>query len=178
MSNPYVGEIRAFGFNFAPYQWASCAGQTLAISQFTALFSIIGTTYGGNGTTTFQLPNLQDMAPMHWGNGAGLTPRTIGQTLGTSNVTVTVPQMPTHNHVMAVAEEKATGQAQGSPSPSAWLGGSVPGATYTNTTSALNAPFSPKAISTNGGSQPHQNLQPLLTLNFCISLYGIFPSRN
>ena len=178
MSQPYVGEIRAFGFTFAPYQWAFCNGQTLPIAQYTALYSILGTTYGGNGTTTFQLPNFQDIAPMHWGNGGGLTPRTIGETLGTPTVTVTVPQMPSHNHVLSAAEGQNAAQDQGTPSSTAWLGGSLPGSAYLVTTSALNAPFSPKAISTNGGSQPHQNLQPLLTVNFCISLYGVFPSRN
>lgn len=179
MSNPYIGEIRAFGFNFAPYQWAFCNGQTVAISQNTALFSILGTTYGGNGQTTFNLPNFQDMAPMHWGSGPGLTPRVIGQTTGTPTVTLTTNEMPAHNHMIQVAEASgAAGQNQPAPSAQAWLGGSAPGSAYIDTTSSLNAPFSPKGIGPDGGSQPHQNMQPILTVNFCISLYGIFPTRN
>src|ERR1700738_1228497 len=98
MSDPFLAEIRAFGFNFAPYQWALCNGQVLPISQYTALFSLIGTYYGGNGTTTFALPNLQGQIPMHWGSPPGLTATVLGETQGTENVTLISGQMPMHNH--------------------------------------------------------------------------------
>jgi microcystin-dependent protein len=178
MSSPFVGEIRAFGFHFAPFQWAFCDGQIMPITQNQALFTIIGTTYGGNGATTFALPNMQDSAPMHWGNGAGLTPRTPGEILGTPTVTVTVAEMPIHNHMILSAQAATLGQETGTPSAAVYMGDSNPGTAYSDTTGALSQQFSQKAISPNGGSQSHQNLQPLLTLNFCIALFGIFPTRN
>lgn len=177
MSAPYIGEIRAFGFHFAPYQWAYCDGQLVAISQNQALFSILGTTFGGNGTTNFALPNLQDAAPMHWGQGNGLTNRNIGETLGTPQVTLTSQQLPSHTHMVTVGEQSITQQGSPTPSATAWYGDSSPAPGYSNSATAP-LQFSPKAVSPAGGSQPHQNLQPLLTLNFCISLFGIFPSRN
>jgi microcystin-dependent protein len=176
MAEPYIGEIRIFGFNFAPYQWAFCNGQLMQISQNAALFSIIGTTYGGDGQSTFALPNFQDRAAMHWGNGTGLTPRTIGQQLGTPTVTLTSSTMPAHNHMIQVAQYGNASQATGTPSSTTWLGQSNPGKAYSVGT-PLDSQFSPKAIGQSGGSAPHQNLQPLLTMNFCIALYGIFPTR-
>jgi len=178
MSDQYLGEIRIFGFHFAPTGWALCDGQTMAISQNAALFAVLGTTFGGNGTTTFGLPNFQDIASMHWGNGAGLTPRSIGEALGTPTVTLASNQIPAHNHMAQSGNSGAAGQATGTPGPTVWPGPSTPGAAYSDTTSALTAQFSPKAVGPNGGSQPHSNVQPLLSMNFCIALQGIFPSRN
>jgi microcystin-dependent protein len=177
MSEPYVGEIRIFGFSFAMRDWAYCDGQLVSIAQNTALYSVIGTTYGGDGQTTFALPNMQGNAPMHWGNGPGLTPRTIGQVLGTSSVTLTVSQMPGHNHMFFGATVSDTSQSVAAPTPLAQLGTASPGQAYSDTPTPP-ASFSPKAIGVAGQSQPHDNLQPLLVLNFCMSLNGIFPARN
>lgn len=175
--NPFIGEIRIFGFTFAPLDWAFCDGQLLAISQNTALFSILGTTYGGNGTTTFALPNMQDRSPMHWGQGSGLTPRTIGETLGTPSVALLATEIPQHNHVLYGAGSGDPSQWVATPNSTAELSSGNPGKVYASTASPP-VQFSNKAIGGAGQSQPHQNLQPLLTLNFCISLYGIFPARN
>jgi microcystin-dependent protein len=178
MSDQYLGEIRIFGFHFAPSGWALCNGQTMAISQNAALFAVLGTTFGGNGTTTFGLPNFQDIASMHWGSGAGLTPRAIGEALGTPTVTLASNQIPPHNHMAQSANLTAQGQGIGTPGSTVWPGQSAPGATYSDTTSPLTAQFSPKAVGLNGGNQPHANVQPLLSMNFCIALQGIFPTRN
>jgi len=178
MADPFIGEIRCFGFNFAPFEWAFCDGQLMSIAQNQALFAVIGTTYGGDGQSTFAMPNLMDRAPMAWGNGQGLTPRTIAQTLGTPTVTLTTQQMPSHNHMLVTASAGSTDDESDTPSSSAWLGTSVGGQMYTDNAATPNVPFAQNAISINGGSQPHNNLQPLLTLNFCISLAGIFPSRS
>lgn len=176
MSTPYIGEIRTFGFNFAPYNWAFCDGQIIAISQNTALFSILGTTFGGNGTTTFGLPNMQGNAPMHWGNGPGLTPRTLGEQLGSASVTLTAQQLPAHNH-MAIGGTAGGSQQVAKITPQAELSSGNPGQIY-STTITPQVAFSPKAIGVSGQSQPHNNLQPLQAVNFCIALYGVFPSRN
>ena len=177
MSEPFIGEIRAFGFHFSPIDWAFCDGRLLPISQYTALYSVIGTTYGGDGQTTFALPNLQDRAAMDWGNGVGLTPRQIGQVTGSPSVSLLVTQLPGHMHVLSGADGNTATQTTPTPSQTAYLGQSNPGSAYTKNVTP-NQAFSPKAIGNNGGSQPHNNMQPLLTLNFCIALNGIFPSRN
>ena len=182
MSQPYVGEIRCFGFNFAPYQWAQCSGQVMAISQNAALFSLLGTYYGGNGTTTFALPNLQGQVPMHWGAPPGLSPTSVGETQGTTSVTLTVSNMPTHTHSVTVAVNATGGESERGPTPgpTSYLGPSLqPDSVWVPTQNQANAQFSPKAISPypgNGGA--HENMQPYLTLNFCIALFGTFPARN
>jgi len=178
MSEPFIAEIRAFGFNFSPYGWAYCNGQLMPISQYTALFSLIGTTFGGDGVSTFGLPNLKGRAPMHWGNGAGLSSYVWGQPSGTDSVTLTQSQMPQHNHAIQVAEGAGgAGENTGTPDPTTWLGNSAH--TYLDTPGAIpNTQMSPKAISATGGNQPHNNMQPYLTVNFCIALDGIYPSRN
>lgn len=177
MSNPFVGEIRCFGFNFAPIGWALCDGQFLSISQNTALFSLLGTQFGGNGTSNFALPNLQGNVPMGQGNGpAGNT--VMGDVLGSSTLTLTSNQMPIHNHTIISQVVAPGGAAEHAATPTSGLsiGPSNPDGLY-KTSPTINATFSPAAIGATGGSQPHDNMQPYLTLNFCIALQGVFPAR-
>jgi len=176
MSTGYVGEIRIFGFNFAPIDWAFCQGQLIPISQNEALFSILGTTYGGNGTTNFALPDMRDRAAMSQGQGPGLTNRVLGQAVGTTSVTVTNQQLPAHIHTIQGAQGHTSTQQTGTPTNQAFLGLSNPGRAYTD--SAPNQALAPVAIGNAGGSQPHDNVQPLETLNFCICQYGVYPSQN
>lgn len=172
MSDPFLGEIRMFGGSFAPRGWALCNGQLMSIAQNTALFSILGTTYGGNGQTTFALPNLQSRVPIHQGQGQGLSPYTLGQQAGSETVTLSVLQMPAHNHLV-----NASGDDTGAASKPA---GKVLGPTSANIYipspdgTVLNA----NAITATGGNQPHDNIQPYLVVTFIIALEGIFPSRN
>ena len=167
MSEPFLGEIKMGGWNFAPRGWALCNGQLLSIAQNTALFSLLGTTYGGNGQTTFALPNLQGRVPMHWGNGPGLTPRVIGEVDGSETVTLMSTQIPAHNHALQGADEATTK----SPANAVPAFASTP--TYNP---AANLAMTPTGIA--GGSQPHENMQPSLAVTFVIALEGIFPSRN
>jgi microcystin-dependent protein len=179
MSSPYVGEIRCFGFTFAPYGWAFCNGQPMPISNFETLYAVIGTTYGGDGQTTFNLPNLQGYAPMHWGNPTSGFNTTIGQVQGTPNVTLTTQQEPAHTHTI-ISQELPPGGivlATATPGANTWLSDARPSGAY-NYTPTINAAFAPNAITSVGGSQPHDNTQPYLVLNFCISLFGVFPTRN
>jgi microcystin-dependent protein len=180
MSSPFVGEIRAFGFPFAPTQWAFCNGQPVSIAQQETLYAVIGTIYGGDGQTTFNLPNLQGYAPMHWGNPASGFNTTIGQVQGTPTVTLTTAQTPQHSHTITAQDIPSGGIVDKTPTPSTttWLSTSNPQQLYLGSTATVNAAFAPNAISTVGGSQPHENMQPYLAINFCISLYGVFPSRN
>jgi microcystin-dependent protein len=177
MADPYVGEVRCFGFNFAPYQWALCNGQLMAITQNQALFAILGTTYGGNGVSTFALPNLQGQIPMHWGNGPGGFNTVIGEVQGQPTVTLLTSQIPLHTHTVSSATVTVAAERSATPSSTSFLSESKGAFVYQNPPVTTNAPFSPKAISPNGNSQPHDNMQPYLVLNFCISLYGVFPSR-
>jgi microcystin-dependent protein len=167
VSQPFLGEIILFGGNFAPRGWAFCNGQLLAISQNTALFSILGTTYGGDGQTNFALPDLRSRVPTHFGQGPGLSPYVLGQTGGTENVTLNVNQMPAHTH-----SQPATNGEQTTNRPNAAL--PAEGGVYSNESdgSTLHPTLS------SGGSQPHNNIQPYLTLNYIIAIAGIFPSRN
>ena len=163
-----------FAGNFAPKGWALCNGQLLAISQNTALFSILGTFYGGNGTTNFALPNLQSRVPIHAGTGLGLTPYTIGEQTGTENVTLLSTQIPIHNHLVNAS---SNGGTQASPA------GGLPAIESTGTSlnyvnAAANSQMSASMIANAGGSQPHNNIQPVLCVNFIIALVGVFPSRN
>lgn len=177
MADQFVGEIRIVGFNFAPTGWAQCNGQVLPISQNTALFSLLGTFYGGNGTTVFALPNLQGSAPMGMGNGVGLTPRVIGEAGGEVNVTLLQSEMPSHNH-------NATGNLQAgnqnSPTGANWASAHI-GKTgldaYTANTGS-NVTMNAGALATAGGSFPHNNMSPYLVLNFIIAMQGIFPARS
>lgn len=174
MADPFVAEIRIFTFNFAPRGWAFCNGQLLPLSQNTALFSLLGTTYGGNGESNFALPDLQDNAPMHPGQGPGLSPYDLGQTGGSSTVTVTEQQIPSHAHsAMAFS---SPGNIN-TPDPTLTLARSRGGAAYKLPPQTL-VNFSPQALSPTGGNQPHNNLMPYLTYNFCIALQGVFPQRS
>jgi len=164
MSVPYIGEIRIMSFGYAPKGWAVCNGQVLPINQNQALFSILGTTYGGNGQTTFALPNIQARAPMHLGSG-----HTQGEAAGSSSVTVTTATMPTHTHVVHAS---STNGDTNSPQSHVLAASPV----YAGPTAL--AAINPATVANAGGSQPHQNMQPYLCLNFCICLQGIFPSRN
>jgi microcystin-dependent protein len=164
MSTPYLGEIRIVSFNFAPKGWALCNGQLLPINQNQALFSILGTTYGGNGQTTFALPNFQGRAPAHFGNGF-----TLGQSAGEENHTLIISEMPTHTHLVSAS---SAAPDAGSMANNSWAANS--GAYDSNVTTVMN----PASIGNQGGSQPHSNMQPYLVLNFVIALQGIFPSRN
>jgi microcystin-dependent protein len=172
MSEPYLTEIRIFGFGFAPKGWALCNGQTLPINQNQAIFALIGTTYGGNGITTFQLPNLQGCAPLHMGTNPATGDTYIpGQQAGEVNVTLTFNQMPSHNHQVnansgADANVPSSAVVPGGGGVSAY--GAAPGG------ATMNAGI----VGLTGGNQPHSNMQPTLVLNFCIALQGIFPSRN
>lgn len=173
MSEPFIAEIRVLPFNFTPRGWASCNGQLIPISQNTALFSLLGTTYGGNGQTTFALPNLGAHFVMGTGAGPGLTTRTVGDVVGTQTVSLTSTEMPAHSHGLRAGITAGSSSPAGNAMAPTGVGGGnayrAPGAT-----TAMAA----AAISPAGGSQPHENRQPYLGLNFCIALQGIFPPRN
>lgn len=178
MSQPFLGEIEIFAFNFAPKGWAFCQGQFLPISQNTALFSLLGTQYGGNGTSTFALPNLQGCIPNHAGQGPGLSQYVQGQTGGSATVTLTTNTIPAHTHTVPVTS--VNGQVN-TPTTANIVGalgggrGGGGGSAYGTTTLANMAT---QAGNTAGGSQPHNNMAPYVALNYCIALQGIFPSRN
>jgi microcystin-dependent protein len=169
MSQPFLSEIKIFSFNFAPKGWALCNGQFLPINQNQALFSLLGTTYGGNGQTTFALPDLRSRIAMHEGQGF-----TLGQAGGQEFHTLTSSEMPTHTHVVSPVANAAANADAGDPTGNLWANSGK-----TNyTTDAPNNAMNPGAITNVGGSQPHENRSPYLVLNFCIALQGIFPSQN
>ena len=171
MAEPFIGEIRMFGFNFAPVGWATCDGQLMSISQNTALFSLLGTQYGGDGRTTFGLPDLRGRAPKHQGQGLGLPPYTIGQSGGSETVTILTSQLPPHNHPAypCSTDDPTTGNPKNS------FPAAVGTAIYSNTS---NANMGTGVTGLAGGGQPLPTLPPYLTVNFCIALNGIFPSRS
>jgi microcystin-dependent protein len=171
--NPYVAEIRIFGFNFAPQGWASCDGQLLPLSQNTALFSLVGTFYGGNGTSNFALPDFSGRVPIHWGQGAGTTPRSIGESSGVESIQLLVSELPQHTHALESASS-AGNRTTPANNAIARTSGATPYVAY-NAGTAVN--MAPTVVSTNGGGQPHNNLMPSLTLFFAIALQGIFPPR-
>ncbi len=169
MAEPFLGEIIMFGGNFAPRGWALCDGQLLAISQNDALFSLLGTIYGGDGRTTFGLPDLRGRAPIHEGSGPGLTPRTIGQKSGTETQSLSVGTMPAHTHTLAASSTEADSNAPA-------------GKVLADTNSALYAGSGTEVptsipIGNSGGGGAHENMMPFLVINFCIALQGLYPSR-
>lgn len=176
MANPFVAEIRIFPFNFAPIGWALCNGQLLPISQNTALFSLLGTTYGGNGQSTFGLPNLQDSGAMHPGQGPGLSLRDLGEIGGRDTVTLITSEMPLHTH--NVSSRLAGGKADPLNNAFGTAGTQLPPPNFYATATGSAVTMSPQALSPGGGGLPHNNLMPYLTLNFCIALQGVFPARN
>ena len=172
MSNPFVAEIRIFAGNFAPRGWAFCNGQILPISQNTALFSLLGTTYGGNGQSTFALPNLQGSAPMHPGQGPGLSLHDLGEQSGSETVTLVVSELPSHPHT---AQPKTSLGNQAVPTGKSWAGSNI---AKQYVSSAPNVQMNPAALTPTGGSLPHNNMPPYLFLNFIIALQGVFPPRS
>ena len=167
----FIGEIRMFGGNFAPQGWALCQGQTMQISQNQALFTLIGTTYGGDGTQTFALPNLQGRVPVHFGQGQGLSPYVQGETVGVETVTLIANQIPAHTHV-----PQGDGTNGGSNAPGGNFWGTSTG--VKQYLAASTTQMNPAAIALAGGNQPHDNMLPFLAVNFIIALFGVFPSRN
>lgn len=170
MATPFIGQIAIYAFNFPPRSWALCNGQLLPINQNQALFSVLGTTYGGNGAQNFALPSLQGRTPVHWGYAPGLSYISLGQQSGSTSVTLTATQMPAHSHSVSASTNAPT---QGAPTNVAWAtAANIP---YSDTASETMAAG---ALANAGSSQPHNNMAPSLALNYCIALYGIFPSRN
>jgi len=174
MSQPYIGEIRMIGCNFAPSGWAFCDGSLQSISQNAALFQLIGTTYGGDGLNTFALPNLQSRVPIHVGvNAANGANYVIGQAGGAEAVTLAITQIPNHTHLPQAASG-ATGNPVNSPANSVWSGST--GGQFSAQAPAAN--MNPAAVGSTGGNQPHNNMLPFQAVNFVISLFGVFPSQN
>lgn len=172
MTDPFVAEIRIFGFPFAPTGWAACNGQILPLAQNTALFSLLGTRFGGDGQRNFGLPNLVGRVPMQAGTGPGLSPRELGEAGGAATVALTTDQMPPHTHTMRGSVEDGT---QGTLTNNVVLGTSVGASLYRDSGGAQMASA---AVTSSGGGQPHNNLQPYLAVNFCIALQGVFPPRS
>jgi microcystin-dependent protein len=170
--DPFVAEIRIFGFNFAPRGWAFCDGQLLPISQNTALFSLVGTFYGGDGKSTFALPNLQGSAPMHHGQGPGLSLHDLGETGGSDTVALLESEIPSHSHALNASLEDGTTQSPAAVRLASGAGG-IAGYAAPASLTALD----PSALAPAGGDGPHNNLQPYVVLNFCIALQGVFPPR-
>ncbi len=170
MSTPYIGEIRVVGFNFAPINWAPCDGRLLPISEYDALFNLLGTTYGGDGVNTFALPNLQGRIPLHQGSLGGI-PYIIGEFAGTETVTLTTNQIPAHAHTL---NAQSGAGSQSSPSGGVWASSSLDQYSAASPTTQM----SPTSLQNSGGSQPHENMPPFLCVNFVISLFGVYPSQN
>ena len=174
MADPFVAEIRIFPFNFAPKGWAFCNGQLMPISQNTALFSLLGTTYGGDGKSTFALPNMQGNAPMHPGQGPGLSLHDLGETGGSETVTLLNSEIPVHSHGLLATVQPGEDPT---PGPAEALARSVNGNLYQTNVAQNLVQLNAQAVSPTGGDQPHNNMQPYLTLNFNIALQGVFPPR-
>lgn len=172
MADPFVAEIRIFPFNFAPKGWAWCDGQLLPLSQNTALFSLLGTTYGGDGKSTFALPDLQGRAAMHPGQGPGLSLHDLGETGGSETVTLLESEIPSHSHAMSVSSQVGLENIPTGQKPAAGDGVNLYGPANSNLVA-----MAPQALSPAGGDQPHNNMMPYLTFFFCIALQGVFPPR-
>lgn len=179
MAQPYLGEIRVFAGNFPPMGYAFCAGQLVSIAQNDALYALIGTTYGGDGVNTFGLPDLRGRTPLGQGQGPGLTNRVIGEKAGTESVTLSVPQMPAHQH--AIVATTANGTTSLPANNFLAANGNNDALFYIDTLTApgeVSATLPADSITVAGGSQPHNNLMPFLTVNYIIALFGVFPSQN
>jgi microcystin-dependent protein len=174
MSDQFIGEIRIFGFNFAPTQWAKCQGQLQSISQNAALFSILGTTFGGDGQSTFGLPKLQDLTAAGMGQGPGLLDWGLGGTFGEASHTLLINEVPQHTHTATAGEGVAFGNQTAAPTATSYLGREKGGAYATTANTSLAG----QVIGPTGNSLPHANIQPVLVMNYCIALFGVFPSRN
>jgi microcystin-dependent protein len=172
--DPFVAEIRIFPFNFPPKGWAFCDGQILPLSQNTALFSLLGTTYGGDGKSNFALPNMQGNAPMHPGQGPGLSLHDLGETGGSDTVSLLESEIPSHSHALMASAQPATRTGPANNALARAQGGPTP---YLAPAGAPMVNMSDNAIAPAGGDQPHNNMQPYLTLNFCIALQGVYPPR-
>lgn len=178
MSTPYVGEIRMFAFPRIPTGWFACDGTLYPISDYQVLYTLIGTTYGGNGQSNFAVPDLRGRLPIHQGTGAGLTPRVIGQAFGTETVTLSLSQMPTHNHMLLASQAAGANSTPGTTvlfadvtaAPDVWY--------YTAQGSATADQMNPATVSMVGGSLPHDNCMPTLTTSYCIAWAGIFPQQS
>jgi microcystin-dependent protein len=174
MATPFLGEIRMFAGNFAPRGFAFCSGQILSIAQNTALFSLLGTTYGGNGTTTFALPDLRGRVPIHQGQGPGLSNYVLGQMTGVENVTLLPTQMPSHNHLV-----NAVGAGGNQDSPvNGYPAVESTGTSKNYSNGGTTGQMASNTVATTGGGQPHTNVQPCTCINFIIALEGIYPARN
>ena len=171
MADPFVAEIRIFPFNFAPRGWAWCDGQLLPLSQNTALFSLLGTTYGGNGASNFALPDLQGRAPMHPGQGPGLSLHDLGETGGSETVSLLESEIPSHSHAINASQSDAYSRIPVGDLPATGIGIGL----YALTGSS--ASMSPNTLAPSGGDQPHNNMMPYLTYYFCIAMQGVFPPR-
>jgi microcystin-dependent protein len=174
VADPFVAEIRIFPFNFAPRGWAFCDGQLLPLSQNTALFALLGTTYGGNGMSNFALPDLQGRAPMHPGQGPGLSLHDLGETGGSETVTLLESEIPSHAHTVTAATNPALLAV---PSANVSLARSRTVSAYQTTTNSNLTAMAPEALAPAGGDTPHNNLMPYVTFNFCIALQGVFPPQ-
>jgi microcystin-dependent protein len=180
MSSPYVGQIFMFAGNFAPAGWMFCAGQLIPISENETLFNLIGTTYGGDGQETFALPDMRGRVPIHQGTGGGLSTYTLAQTGGTEDVTLTTQQIPSHNHLFLANGNAAT---SANPSSNATLANQNvsqspnPVSYYAPYDGTAQVTMPGNSIANSGGNQPHNNIQPIMTLNYCISLFGVFPTQ-
>ena len=176
MSEPYVGEIRLFGFSRVPNGWLPCDGSQQAISNYDVLYNLIGTTYGGDGIVTFATPDLRGRVPLHWGTGPGLTARTPGEASGSEGVTLIQGQMPAHSHTLSVTSGTASATAVGNGSN---LLGAIGGDTMyaTDITGLGPIALAAQSVSTSGNNQPHENTMPTLTVQFCIAWAGVFPSQ-
>jgi microcystin-dependent protein len=177
MSEPYIGQIAIFGFNFAPQNWVFCNGGLMSISQNTAFYSVIGTYYGGNGIQTFAVPNIQNCGVVGWGQGPGLSNYVIGEPIGEPEVTLNVMQLPAHNHLANGIASKANTDYVPGVQNGYWMGQEARSASLFGTATD-GTTLASQTIGLQGGSQPHMNQQPFLGMNFCIAQYGIFPTRS
>jgi microcystin-dependent protein len=179
--NPFIGQITLFPFNFAPVGWALCEGQLLPISQYTALFSLLGTYYGGNGVSNFALPDLRGRVPIGQGQGPGLSPYVIGGAQGVETVTLLASQSPAHSHAFPAFSSSATTNAPGGALTAEGKSegrGASPINAYAPLQTGTATMLAPGQVGASGGGQPHNNLQPYLTLNWCIALQGVYPARS